>query len=372
MKKLIAACLSFAILLTLPVLMFAQPAHADQATAPHEIFDNKLVYLAFKGTSFNINVRAIDDARADRNGAIINSWEHTGHTTQQFRIQHVGDGKVLLRLQSSQQGKGRVIDVLRNGKPIQSGMKLQIFSADDAPAQQFYIGQSGGYYYFLLASNPDLAITSADVRTDGPQLTVSPFRNDDGQLFRIELAEPEAATLPGGVAGTDSGQANQSTVADLQLYYDNLVANGIKRDFTQYTRFTPKVGTYYNCTYLTSGRIKEKLGYDYQFTQNYGLNGNKWYTYSPDDAERQEKFATLQDAISHYGPAVENLVLSFQKSYGSDTRYGHVLLVEAVVDGYVYYSDVVRPTQIEKKTIDAFFKEYNKLYGSLVGVVKLK
>ena len=346
-----------------------QPAPPAQPTQPAQSdaqrFENQAVYLTFKGTSINVNIRAENDAGADRNGVTVNSWPHTGHSTQQFRIDPVGDGKVRLRLLSSAGGYGRVIDVKRDGKPIVSGMKLQVFDANDPPAQHFYMKASNGYFYFVLASNPDLAITSAEVKKDGPQLTISPFRGLDSQLFAVQA-----------VNGNVGAPNNETSKEEIKAVYDRLVANGLNRDYSQYTKFQDwyEGSAYVNCTYLTYGRIKEKTGYAYQFTQDYDLNGNRWHKYSPDSAKRQQKFGTIEDAVRAYGPVVENVVVSFEKSYGTtpeERQYGHVLLLEAIIDGVVYYSDIVNPQRMERKSIADFLREYNKLYSNVAGVVKI-
>lgn len=77
------------------------------------------------------------------------------------------------------------------------------------------------------------------------------------------------------------------------------------------------------------------------------LNGNKWMTTLVDNGVtpygyKQIKYYgdnCLQNIIDANGGIAYNIVLSFNIQSGQFAKYGHVLFINAIIDGYVYYSE---------------------------------
>ena len=77
------------------------------------------------------------------------------------------------------------------------------------------------------------------------------------------------------------------------------------------------------------------------------LNGNKWMSTLVDNAVtpygyKQVKYYgenCLQDIIEANGGIAYNIVLSFNIQSGQFAKYGHVLFINAIIDGKVYYSE---------------------------------
>ena len=160
-------------------------------------------------------------------------------------------------------------------------------------------------------------------------------------------------------------------------YYQYYVDNGLFRQMNKYyIGFQPNFDSNaFNSTYIVYGRIFEKTGQLFQFSQKAGLNGNKWYYYS-NDPVNQEKFASVNDLIEKYGPVVENVVVSFQVDQGARAPYGHLVFIEAIVDGYVYYADTIygkeHTNEVFRLTIEEFFSHYEQeLSASPIGFIKI-
>ena len=125
-----------------------------------------------------------------------------------------------------------------------------------------------------------------------------------------------------------------------------------------------------------------KIGY---VSNGNGLNGNQWYGNLISNAVtkygyKQVKYGgnnCLNDIVSAKGKEVYNVVISFKHQYGktdSNPGAGHVVLLHAIVDGYVYFCESygnkkASEGQPQKRTISAFLSAYKSSYGSVLGAI---
>ncbi len=135
-----------------------------------------------------------------------------------------------------------------------------------------------------------------------------------------------------------------------------------------YTGITP--GTV-NCTWYTFVRIRHNLGRTVLFTSAGGLNGKYWYSKIVANSN-QIKYANLEDLIrANRNRPIYNVVVSFERN-GTGTA-GHVMLIDAIINGVIYFSDNSKPGVLTTRNSVADFKNlYSGFNGNIVGVVHLK
>ncbi len=83
----------------------------------------------------------------------------------------------------------------------------------------------------------------------------------------------------------------------------------------------------------------------------------------------------LKDMINAEGQPITDIVISFPKSPTYGNKYGHVIYIDQIVDGKVYYSDNWGNTVngVVAVSIDDFLAKYNRYgNGSPIGCVHLK
>ncbi len=116
-----------------------------------------------------------------------------------------------------------------------------------------------------------------------------------------------------------------------------------------------------------------------------GLNGNQWYGNLISNAVtkhgyKQVKYGgnnCLNDIVSAKGNEVYNVVISFKHQYGKTDKnpgYGHVVLLHAIIDGYVYFCECygnkkASEGQPQKRTVNAFLSAYKSSYGTVLGAI---
>ncbi len=154
------------------------------------------------------------------------------------------------------------------------------------------------------------------------------------------------------------------------VYYT--AADGTKGNLTKtYTGITP--GTV-NCTWYTFVHLKSMAGRDFLFNTAGGTNGKYWYPKAV-ATSYQIKYpgnTSLEALISaNKNRPVYNIVVSFEKN-GTGTA-GHVMLIDAIINGKVYYSDNSAPGLLKtQSSIAAFKSAYYSYNGNIVGVVHIK
>lgn len=126
-----------------------------------------------------------------------------------------------------------------------------------------------------------------------------------------------------------------------------------------------------NCTWYTFVRIRHNLGRIVLFASEGGLNGKHWYGKIVSNSN-QIKYANLENLIeANKNRPIYNVVVSFERN-GTGTA-GHVMLIDAIINGVVYYSDNSQPGKfLTKNSVSEFKKAYSGFNGNIVGVVHLK
>ena len=131
------------------------------------------------------------------------------------------------------------------------------------------------------------------------------------------------------------------------------------------------------------GQQLNALGIDSKTGTGFNGNGNTWYPCLLDNVETnsghtQKKYAgrdCLKSIAADVGdePAY-NIVVSFPNSTGSNTSYGHVIFIYAIVGNTAYYIESygtsfgAEGTPIARD-IDGLMNEYCSLYGTAQGAV---
>jgi len=184
--------------------------------------------------------------------------------------------------------------------------------------------------------------------------------------FSYEVYKP---TQLGNAVLTKFGGFNYNNYASIQTY---TAQDGSTGSFSKtYTGITP--GTV-NCTWYTFVRIRYNLGRKVLFSSAGGLNGRYWYGKIVANTQQVKYSGStgLENLIStNKNRPVYNIVVSFERN-GSGTA-GHVMLIDAIINGKVYYSDNSRPGAIlTKNSISEFKSAYSSYNGNIVGVVHLK
>ncbi|MBQ8183844.1 MAG: WXG100 family type VII secretion target [Clostridia bacterium] len=151
------------------------------------------------------------------------------------------------------------------------------------------------------------------------------------------------------------------TDEELRNLYKNSVTSGIGKN--------PDGSV--SCAALTK-RKAQQHGFNYI---GYG-NGNQVY----DRIQSNESFNVtkysggdcLSKLVAAEGEPVANVVISFPRSPKWGNKYGHVIYIDKIVNGKVYYSDNNSPSTAKVKTIDEFLRSYNGSNGSPIGCAHLK
>ncbi len=87
-------------------------------------------------------------------GARLCLWQQDWTTSQIMIPRQQADGNWLIYPKLSNNGNGRVLDVLRKNGQLRSGCSIDIWSPNDGPAQSLQLVPCGdGYYKLRLASN---------------------------------------------------------------------------------------------------------------------------------------------------------------------------------------------------------------------------
>lgn len=159
---------------------------------------------------------------------------------------------------------------------------------------------------------------------------------------------------------------NYSTYGNPQYF---TAADGRKGSFPKYLS-TGGI----NCTWYSYIRVRYNTGRNILFSTNYPLNGRDWYARAVSNST-QVKYSgsgALEALVKANGNRpVYNIVVSFPRN-GSGT-YGHVMLIDAIINGKVYFSDSSAPGSLKTKASIAEFKTYYQSWnGDILGVVHMK
>ena len=150
-------------------------------------------------------------------------------------------------------------------------------------------------------------VPKAGVGTDGVTLYSTSYRylTYDKSTLRLGFTSKDKATIwyfmP--AYSLDHPTTNFGT-----QYYDN----------STFTDFPEG-----QCTWYVAGRVQEKLGITLLFTSASGNDAKTWYDRIDNDG-----------IIKSNSPSPNSIAV-----FGSSTTAGHVVLIEYIEDGYVYYSE---------------------------------
>lgn len=124
----------------------------------------------------------------DTNGTKVTTWQYDGTVDQRFVISYAGSNMYYIKAACSSSGK--VVDVYRGSSitdPINDGDVIDIYTANDAEAQLFYIAPlSGGTYAFELAKHRGYVISptsSSAAATNGTQLQLKAWNEQAYQKW---------------------------------------------------------------------------------------------------------------------------------------------------------------------------------------------
>lgn len=152
--------------------------------------------------------------------------------------------------------------------------------------------------------------------------------------------------------------------------------------------FTSKAGSFgkNSCVNLTYAKMKHYVtdGNSPTYADGFNSSGNgkDVFTHLADTAGQSNLVVTqtkyegndcLQKIIDvNNGEPVMNVIVSFPKSGSGSSTYGHVVFIDAIVDGKVYWTDNHDATKVNVRSIDGFLSwyeyEYNKC-GSPIGAI---
>lgn len=208
----------------------------------------------------------------------------------------------------------------------------------------------------------------------------SQFENMDkdlsSKLSNLGYVTTPSSQNTGTISIIGKGESWVETKSNDELSdYDNgILSDGSTSVWGRFNKYYSGIrsGTV-NCTWYT-GKKCDSNG----FNLNYFSpgNGKDWYNgIQSTDTYNATKYAgenCLSDLINAKGDPVTNIVVSFPYSYKGG-EYGHVLYIDQIVDGNVYYSDNGSPGKRICVTIDEFLAKYkNSGNGSPIGCVHLE
>lgn len=285
--------------------------------------ENGLYTIKNASSGYMMNIYAGKDA----NGTKVTIWENDNSNDQKIYISHQGEGKYLLKYNSS--SNGRVIDVNRGNSmsaPIDEGDKIDIWTSNDREAQLFYINDCGnGKFTFELASKPGYVISPAsdsESKRNGSQLELRKNTNAPYQQWHLISAE-----------------ASESSSSDIASQLGKRLANFNSSAYRSASPLKNYVG---QCTWYCWGRAYEKTG----IKLNTVNNAKTW-------------LSRLNTAGTR---AVWNSNAPRKNAIGVKTSgtYGHVLFIEDVVGDTVYYTEANVPWNDVLDSSDGILKKTTK------------
>lgn len=213
------------------------------------------------------------------------------------------------------------------------------------------------------------------------------FQQSDAETAKIASAIGAISVITGSEVGNTSEEVgtvqvigkgetwvNTRTDEELSAYDNALLNDGSTSVWGRYNKYYSgiRAGTV-NCTWYT-GKKCEANGFNLNYF--HPGNGKDWYNgIQSTESYTATKYSganCLNDLINSEGQPVTNIVISFPYSYQGGP-YGHVLYIDQIVDGKVYYSDNGSPGVRKVKTIDSFLAGFKSAgNGSPIGCVHLE
>lgn len=256
-------------------------------------------------------------------------------------------------------------NIVASGREIKNRIRAQIFTAEAAAGA-------------LGISKEVLKMTGIDKMLekiwDGSQESEKTAPVSDNEKItdvksNNESVWSQGTDLVGSVAIGENNsnciQDNGKTLYKNGDYYQQIVADKSKVWGYNYD---------WGCTWHTAKKLS-LLG----IASIPGLgNGRTWVERCPEREAEDGKYGIkkyngetwYEELMKEYnnGP-VYNVMLSFETNPTKGLEYcGHVMLIDAIIDGVVYYTDTY-PVGAQRKTIKEFISFYQKYNGNTVGAV---
>lgn len=191
MKKIISFILAVS---TLMGVMSVAPVYADQLDTGVYNFE-----CVAGGRYLNVY------AGYDYDGANVCVWSKDGSAEQKFKLTDRGGNRYVLTPQSSK--SGRVLDANRGNSyrnPLRAGNNIDIWRANDQPAQEWYIDNRGnGNYTIELVNARGLVVTCDNPWVNNGNCSLQQYNGSSNQLWKLHK-------LGGGSSQSTSSSVNTS------------------------------------------------------------------------------------------------------------------------------------------------------------------
>jgi hypothetical protein len=216
MKKLISLFLAFAGFFTMTFTGFAANTHPLQSTN-----DAIITLESVKYPGYFVNTWA---GNGKTNGTKITLYRFDGTTDQWYRIEHLGNGEYYIRVYSSKNGMGKVLDIYwgkHKSKVPCAGMTIDSWDPlkSEEKFQKFVIEiHEDGTVSFLVAADKNLAI-AVNNGENGSKLVLKKYSSSD-KAIRFKLCDTKGNPLQDT---TDSDSNEVQEKLDLLLKGKNKI-----------------------------------------------------------------------------------------------------------------------------------------------------
>lgn len=223
----------------------------------------------------------------DSNNVNVYQWTKDESTEQKFRLRYnLEDDCYLIGAMCSNNGNGRVLDIVKSGGEVAAGCNVQIYNAVDPVAQQwqiryeedgkFAIYPIDNYFLLLTANGSSNGSSSGTSSTSVGNVYLSQMSTqgspNDYQMWMIEEVNPQA-TIPSGNYRIKNVNGKFITAdADNASNVHQLRDPGSISGLDEWEQSTLLGQQLWNVQYLCSGYYLIRLAKD--TTQKLGATGN--------------------------------------------------------------------------------------------------
>lgn len=220
----------------------------------------------------------------------------------------------------------------------------------------------------------DKAIMSIKTQFEQTDLKLAETLKNVGAVIPTSSGNSSGPKETVQIIGKGESWVSTKNNEQLQEYDNNILNDDSYSVWGRYNKYYDGIipGTV-NCTYYT-GKKCEANGFN--LNSFYPGNGEDWYngiqstdTYT---ATKYDGSDCLNDLINKKGDPVTNIVVSFPHSYKGGA-YGHVLYIDQISEGKIYYSDNFKPGVRKCISMEEFLAIYRNLgNGEPIGCVHLE
>ena len=258
--------------------------------------------------------------------------------------------------------------------------------------------RSSGVYYVssklkvTLKTTPGAIIVyTVDGKTPKAELDIfGNLKIRVGKQYKGEISLSKTATLK-AIALKKYFLVSPVVTYKYEIYNQKTLVQSVKNKFAgfNYHSYTKNVtykakdgskGTlprllssgYINCTWLTFTRLKFNTGRSFLFDRAGGVSGKYWYGKAVANSHQKKYGGSdgLEKLIkAQNNRPIYNVVVSFSRN-GSSSKYGHVMLIDAIINGKIYCSDNRSPGVLKVyNSVAEFKKAYSSSNGTILGVI---